>query len=76
MERKLSQAHTAADAARDAAQRETVRAEALAAEKRLLVASEERAAAQVSRRSLTVAIALSEVSQGDQRRMVSSDLQS
>lgn len=53
MERKLSQAQTAADAARDAAQRETVRAEALAAEKRLLVASEERAAAQVLRRSLT-----------------------
>lgn len=49
MERKLSRAQTAADAARDAAQRETVRAEALAAEKRLLVAGEERAAAQVLR---------------------------
>ena len=49
VQQRLSSAHAAAEAARDAAHRESVRAESLAAEKRLLVASEQRAAAQVTR---------------------------
>jgi len=49
VQQRLSSAHAAAEAARDAAHCESVRAESLAAEKRLLVASEQRGAAQVTR---------------------------